>query len=234
MKLSLVIPCYNEAGNLPGLVDRCKELMLDPRIEILLVDNGSTDGTAPILDMIARSDPSFRIVRVPVNKGYGHGIVSGLRAADGDILAWTHADHQTNPNDVLTGFAFFLESDAPETLFVKGRRHGRPIIDRLFTSGMSLFETLLVGRLMSDINAQPTMFHRCFFETWSNPPSDFALDLYAYWRAQRANLAFRRFFVRFGPRTFGKSHWNTGLLGRWRFIRRTLEFSLRMRLRSPS
>lgn len=229
MKLSLVIPCYNEAQNLPALVDRCAKLADSGHVEIVLVDNGSSDDTPSVMRECIANHPSIRSVRVEVNRGYGFGIMSGLRAATGDILAWTHADQQTDPMDAATGLAFFDKAENPKNIFVKGKRYGRPAIDNVFTAGMSVFETLLTRRVMRDINAQPTMFHRRFFETWDTPPDDFSLDLYAYWRAKEARLRFYRFPVRFGPRLFGTSHWNSGMKARMKFIRRTLAFSLSLK-----
>ncbi|MFP3686180.1 glycosyltransferase, partial [Bacillus sp. SIMBA_026] len=86
----------------------------------------------------------IRTVRVEKNQGYGFGILSGLRAAEGRILAWTHADMQTDPADALKGLALFEQAADPERLFVKGKRHGRPLGDVAFTVGMSAFETLLL------------------------------------------------------------------------------------------
>lgn len=229
MKLSLVIPCYNEAQSLPGLIERCASATMGRPIEAILVDNGSTDDTAGLLAGALAGQEAIRSVSVPVNRGYGYGILAGLGAADGDILGWTHGDHQTDPMDAATAFGFFERAADPEKLFVKGRRFGRPLVDNVFTAGMSVFETLLTRRAMRDINAQPTLFHRTFFETWDNPPDDFALDLYAYWRAKEAGLRFQRFPVRFGPRTYGSSHWNSGMKARIKFIRRTLSFSLGLR-----
>ncbi|MDG2535766.1 glycosyltransferase family 2 protein [Sphingomonas sp. HITSZ_GF] len=225
MRFSLIIPCYNEALNLPGLLERCAKLTTDPRVEIVLVDNGSTDDTPQVLPKLLAGMTGIRSIRVGVNRGYGFGILSGLRAGEGDILGWTHADQQTDPMDAATGLAFFDKAADPTRLFVKGRRYGRPLVDSAFTAGMSVFETLLTQRVMRDINAQPTMFHRSFFESWDNPPHDFALDLYAYWLAKDAGLAMQRFPVRFGPRKFGASHWNTGMKARMKFVRRTLAFS---------
>lgn len=224
MKFSLVIPCYNEAANLPLLLERCKALGEREGVEVILVDNGSTDNSADVLARLLPDYPGCRSVRVEVNQGYGFGILSGLRAARGDILGWTHADMQTDPQDALTGLTYFEGN--PDRIFVKGRRYGRPAMDVLFTVGMSFFETLLLARPMWDINAQPTMFSRRFFESWSSPPHDFALDLYVYYQARVQGLAVHRFPVRFGPRAHGVSHWNVDWASKKKFIRRTVDFSI--------
>lgn len=233
VRLSLVIPCYNEARNLPLLVQRLQATFLGDEAEVILVDNGSTDGSAAVLEKLLADQTRIRSVRVEHNRGYGFGILTGLRAARGRILGWTHADMQTDPADALRGLALFDEarSDAANaaTLFVKGRRRGRPAADVAFTVGMSLFETVLMGRRMWDINAQPTLFPREFFERWQQPPHDFALDLYAYYQSTRCGLRVRRFPVHFGERAHGSSHWNVNWRAKLRFIKRTVDFSLRLR-----
>ena len=226
MKFSLVIPCFNEAANLPLLLERCKGLVGDA-VEVILVDNGSTDNSPDVLRALLPAYPDCRSVRVDVNQGYGYGILVGLRAAQGDILGWTHADLQTDPHDALRGLAMF-ERDG-EALFVKGRRHGRPLADVLFTLGMSVFETVLLSKPLWDINAQPTMFTRQFFATWTDAPHDFSLDLYAYYQARRQGLRVARFPVLFGDRAHGVSHWNVNWAAKRKFIRRTVEFSLQLR-----
>jgi glycosyltransferase involved in cell wall biosynthesis len=228
VNLSLIIPCYNEAANLPLLLPRCAEITKSGDIEVVLVDNGSTDDTPDVLAKLLPEHPGCRSVRIEVNQGYGFGILSGLRAGTGDILAWTHADMQTDPADVIAGLEIFRASNTERT-FVKGRRYGRPLADVAFTIGMSFFETLLMMRPLWDINAQPTMFPRSFFETWDNPPHDFSLDLFAYYQARRAGLGIRRFPVRFGERAHGTSHWNVDWKSKIKFIRRTIDYSLRLR-----
>ncbi|EWY40470.1 glycosyltransferase family 2 [Skermanella stibiiresistens SB22] len=231
MKLSLIIPCYNEARNLPLLLPRCATVTAGGDAEVVLVDNGSSDDTPALLADSSARFPGVRSVRVPVNQGYGFGILAGLRAAEGRILGWTHADMQTDPMDALTGLALFDRAANPGRLFVKGRRHGRPLADVAFTVGMSVFETALLGTRLWDINAQPTLFPREFFERWRDPPSDFSLDLYAYHQARHAGLAVERFPVRFGERANGVSHWNVSWKAKAKFIRRTVTFSLELRQR---
>lgn len=229
MRMSLVIPCYNEARNLPLLVARLRETFVRDDIEAILVDNGSTDDSPAVLDALLRSPSRIRSVRVEKNQGYGFGILAGLAAADGEVIGWTHADMQTDPADALRALALFEADAEPQRLFVKGRRYGRPAADVAFTFGMSVFETLLMRRRMWDINAQPTLFPRAFFAAWREPPHDFSLDLYAYYQALHSGLRVRRFPVRFGERAHGTSHWNVNWQAKARFIRRTVDFSLRLR-----
>ena len=223
-RLSIVIPCYNEAENLPLLIERCAAW---PDAEVILVDNGSADDTMEVLRRLLPSAPGCRSVHVGTNRGYGAGILAGLAEARGDVVGWTHADLQADPRDALCGMALF-HSHGPD-IFVKGRRRGRPLTDVFFTAGMSAFETLLLGEPMRDINAQPTMFSRGFFETWQAPPLDFSLDLYAYYHARAAGLRVHRFPVTFGRRAHGVSSWNVDRTAKWKFIRRTVLFSVRLR-----
>ena len=234
LKMSLIIPCYNESKNLPLLLSRCKEInSKEKNIEIIIVDNGSTDETSTVLDEIASNLPYITRVKVEINQGYGHGILAGLNVAKGEILGWTHADMQADPGDVLKGLEFFQRSHKPELLFIKGKRYGRLIVDSIFTIGMAIFEILLLRKFMWDINAQPTMFHRKFFLTWKLPPNDFSLDLYAYYMAKKSRLVVKRFPVVFTERAHGVSNWNVSSISKYHFIKRTLiySFGLQKRMR---
>jgi len=225
INVSLIIPCYNEAKNLPFLINRCEKLIEEFPMEVILVDNGSTDNSEKII----ANHSVLKLVRVENNKGYGNGILEGLSNAKGEILAWTHADLQTDPNDMIKGLKYFLNADDQKTIFVKGTRRGRPIVDLFFTLGMSIFETILLRKFLWDINAQPTIFHKSFFEQWSLPPKDFSLDLYAYFMAKKSELTIKRFPVQFSNRLHGESSWNVNLKGRYNFIRRTLLYSFKLK-----
>ena len=226
MKLSLVIPCYNEAENLPLLLKRCAEFGKYDS-EIILVDNGSSDDTQKILNEIILNYSFCKSIRLEENLGYGNGIIQGLKMAKGDYIGWTHADLQTDPRDALKVIEILKDFD--DKVLIKGRRYGRPFFDTFFTICMSIFETLLLKKIMWDINAQPTIFHRRFFSEWLNPPLDFSLDLYAYFHAKNKGYKILRFPVFFGPRIFGESKWNFGLQSRFKFIKRTVDYSLKLR-----
>ncbi len=226
--LSLVIPCYNESKNLPLLIERCAESINRSDVEVILVDNGSTDDSPEVMKKNMLPYSFMRSVRVEKNVGYGHGILAGLNIAKGKYLAWTHADLQTDPADVLKGLEIIENSVEPKELFIKGRRYGRLLSDSIFTMGMSIFETIILRKPLFDINAQPTLFSRDFFYSLEDPPLDFSLDLYIYYMAHKAKLKIKRFPVYFGERVHGISHWNINWKAKVKFIKRTIDYSFHL------
>lgn len=228
MKLSIVVPCYNEKENIPLILERFRKVIEKRDVEVILVDNGSTDGTAELLKKLLPEYPFAHTVRVKVNQGYGYGILQGLKECNGDYIGWTHADMQTDPEDVIRAFKL-IERSGRNQVFVKGRRKGRPLFDRFFTNGMSLFESLYLGTRLYDINAQPNIFPRGFLKEWKKPPYDFSLDLYALYMAKKKKMEVIRFEVLFPERIHGTSSWNTGLVSKWKFIKRTLAFSRKLK-----
>lgn len=232
MKLSLIVPCYNEKPNLPRLVDLFRAAVGGRNdVEVVLVDNGSTDGSAAVFaELLAKPENRFaRVVTVPVNRGYGFGILSGLRAARGEFLGWTHADLQTDPNDLMLGFAKLQAEGDPETCFLRGRRVGRNFFDALFTGGMSLVASAALGTWLNDINAQPKLFHRSFFDTLTSPPDDFALDLYVLYSAKKAGLKVLELPVNFAKRTAGEAKGGGSLRGKYKLTKRTFKYIFALR-----
>jgi polyisoprenyl-phosphate glycosyltransferase len=222
---SLVIPCYNEVRSIPELVARAEFTARIGGGEVVLVDNGSADGSGALLEELTAPFEDVRVVHLADNAGYGGGILAGLATARARVVGWTHADLQTDPADVLRAIDTLAE---PRT-FVKGLRHGRPVGDRVFTAGMSAFESALLRAPLRDINAQPTMFDRALMDGWGTPPTDFSLDLFAYERARRTGFRVLRLPVLFAPRRFGASSWNIDFAAKRRFILRTVRYSLALR-----
>ena len=225
--LSVVIPCFNEEGNVSVLVEKLSRLVeKDHRVEFILVDNGSTDGTGLILEKSLEGRLNLQLVQVKKNTGYGHGIKSGLNRARGEFLGWTHADLQTNPEDALLAMKFMR--NASDQILIKGMRSGRPLSDRFFSAAMSIFETILFGLSLREINAQPTVFSASLLPIILEGPDDFSLDLYTLVEAKKRGYREYRFPVEFGPRLSGTSKWNFSIKSRIRFIARTIRFSLKL------
>jgi len=230
--LSVVVPCYNEGANLLAVLRRFREVLTGRSdVELILVNNGSRDHSALILaHELAKPEFAFaRAVDVPVNQGYGHGILCGLRAAQGEYLAWTHADMQTDPVDVVLGFDRLLARPNPERCLLRGRRVGRPLVDRLFTRGMGWVASLALGARLVDINAQPKIFHHMLLAEMDDAPSDFSLDLYLLYLAQSRNYLEIEQPVEFGQRVHGQAKGGGSLMGKVGLTRRTFAYIFRLR-----
>jgi phenylacetate-CoA ligase len=101
-ELSVIAPCYNEEGNLRELVNRLQTAFETKSIagEILLVDDGSKDGTGALVDQLAREHPNVVAVHHETNRGIVAGWKSGLAASHGDLVCLIDADLQNLPEDV--------------------------------------------------------------------------------------------------------------------------------------
>ena len=236
IELSIVVPCYNEARNIPLIVKRFTDAVTRSdslvNVEIILVNNGSIDGSAEI--MRAEIDKSgcefFKIETVEVNQGYGFGILSGLRRASGVLLAWTHADMQTDPFDVIRAFKFYkAEIEKSPKLIVKGRRVGRRFGEWAFTMGMSMVSSLALSSLLFDINAQPKLFPKDFFDGLVSPPHDFSLDLFLIYVAKKSGYQVKTIDVVFQKRIFGESKWAFSWKSKYKTILRTVRYIFELR-----
>ena len=223
-KLSIIIPCYNEAGNIPALVKKL-ETIQNRGIEIILVDNGSTDDTTAVLsNELIDKETFLKSVSITHNLGYGHGIMTGITEAAGDVIAWTHADLQTDPIDVMNAYSIYMENTNIEKCILKGKRIGRNLFDTVFTFCMGVLSSFLIGVKLSDINAQPKMFHRSFLEKMANAPNDFSLDLYFLYQARVNGYEILEYPVHFGKRLHGKAKGGGTMQGKWKLIKRTWGF----------
>jgi glycosyltransferase involved in cell wall biosynthesis len=96
MKVSVVIPCFNEATTISTVIERVR-LSVPPEKEIIVVDDGSTDGTLKILQSLAGTD--LVVVSHDRNQGKGAALRSGFRRATGDIVLIQDADLEYNPRE---------------------------------------------------------------------------------------------------------------------------------------
>lgn len=157
-ELSLVMPCYNEAvcldRTVPPLVEAFSRAGV--ALELVLVDNGSTDDTSAVIDrLIARGLPITR-AHVPVNQGYGLGILTGLGISHGQAVGHIAADGQVAAEDVVKVYLALKGASGPA--LAKARRRGRKdglIRDVISIGYNALMHVMFPGVKSRDINCNP-------------------------------------------------------------------------------
>jgi len=100
--ISIICPAYNEEGSLKRLHERLTEELSKLAVshEIIIVDDGSSDGTAGILDELAAADPDLKIIRFVRNFGQTAAFTAGIDHAVGSVLITLDADLQNDPADI--------------------------------------------------------------------------------------------------------------------------------------
>ena len=158
--LSLVLPCYNEAAGISATVDRAVDVLGDlaTSFEIIVVDDGSTDGSAAVLSELGRRVATLRTISLRVNVGQQTATVIGLRAARGDLVVVSDADEHVPLNQIRVLHAA-AQAD-PKVEVVSGARTCRNVSG--FRSLGSRFVTLLVNRITGNRLTDPATSFRLF------------------------------------------------------------------------
>jgi glycosyltransferase involved in cell wall biosynthesis len=101
--LSVFFPAYNDSGTIASMVIRTVKAAseLTPDFEIIIVDDGSADGTADIADELARTYPQVRAVHHPINRDYGAALQTGFRSATKELIFYTDGDAQYDPTELV-------------------------------------------------------------------------------------------------------------------------------------
>jgi len=156
MDLTVVVPAFNEAGAVrPTIVDLANSLA-DSGIEhqILVVDDGSSDGTGEVLDELSTTLANVRVMRHRQNRGYGASLKTGIRAAVSDVVAITDADG-TYPNERIPELYRKLVDDGAD--MVVGARIGAnvhiPLVRRPAKALLRYLANYLSGNKIPDLNS---------------------------------------------------------------------------------
>ncbi len=113
MKFSVIIPAYNEAENLPGLMRELHDAMgrLHGDFEVIVIDDGSVDDTYPVLRDLKGRFPAIRIIKFKKNCGQSAALQAGIRHSVGDLIVTMDADGQNDPRDIEKLLEHLPEND---------------------------------------------------------------------------------------------------------------------------
>jgi glycosyltransferase involved in cell wall biosynthesis len=205
LELSIVLPAYNEEGNIERAVreaDRAGASLVGSH-EVLVVDDGSRDGTAERLERLGQElDGRLRVVRHPVNLGYGTALRDGFAAARGGLVFYTDSDNQFDVMELRGFLPLMAECDA--LLGYRRDRQDPPL--RLFTSRVfNDLTSLAFGMRIRDLNCSFKLFRREVLARLPLESRDFFIDAELVARLHRAGFRYRELPVTHYPRTVGRS-----------------------------
>ena len=161
-ELSLFFPCHNEEGNLLQLVDEALASLsvLAARYEVIIVDDGSTDGTAAVAAGLVAAHPGVvRLVQHQVNHGYGGALRSGFAAAAMRHVAFTDGDRQFRVADLALLLQVSRERNAPVTVGFRLRR-ADPLIRRLYAGVYRIANRFWFSLNVRDVDCAMKLFDR--------------------------------------------------------------------------
>lgn len=163
--LSVVVPAYNEVGDVQASLQYLDRVIdgLVPSYEIIVVDDGSIDGTSAILQAMADHHGAIKYVTHDINHGKGHAIKSGCQWVSGERVLFVDADGDINPGDIA---AFLERMEADDADIVIGsKRHPEssvsyPLIRRVLSMGYGLLVKALFRLDVTDTQVGMKLLRR--------------------------------------------------------------------------
>ena len=199
--VSIVVPAYDEAGNIERMVRDCLRHVttFTKALEVIVVNDGSQDGTREVIDRLAREDARVRAIHHPFNLGYGAAQKSGFMAARYDWVALVPGDNQFDIRDLARYLALRHEADV-----IGGVRQGRKESwDRRWASGIfNRFMRSVHGVPLTDIN-WVKLYRRSMLSTLTIETPGFSADAEVLVKLAALGARMVELPVEHLPRTWG-------------------------------
>jgi dolichol-phosphate mannosyltransferase len=203
-RLSLVMPAYNEAAGIADAVAEAHEALvgLGYEFELIVIDDGSTDGTGATVAELAALWPRVRLLTHSTNLGYGAALRTGFDAARFDLVAFTDADGQFFLDDLED-----LVTLARECPVAVGRRVDRkdPWRRRFLSWGYNVLARLFLGTGVHDCDCALKVFQRDALQYLLPDSTGFFVNSEMLCRARQLGFAVAEVGVRHRPRRCGMS-----------------------------
>lgn len=223
-ELAIILPCYNEEGNLLKLISNFSKIIsnLPPDTIIILVNDGSKDKTWEEIVNIEANYPFTQGINLIENKNFGGAIKEGIKEINSEIYAYMPADNQITPNDFYKVFKELKKG----VDIAKGIREKREdgtqalIISKIYNN---LVKIILKSKKIKDVNGLPKIFREDFAKLILKAPcEDISIEAYFALMVSKENKVIVEVPVTFRKRTNGTSHWQRSRIATYKKIFRKL------------
>ncbi|HVY08737.1 MAG TPA: glycosyltransferase family 2 protein [Mycobacteriales bacterium] len=162
-RLSIVLPAYNEEANIEAAVQRSVDVASRhcTEYEVIVVDDGSADTTAAIVEKLSTENPQIRLIKHEVNRGYGGALKSGFLAAAMDLVFFTDSDNQFDLDELAVFLDLIQSVDVVAGYRIKRRD---PFFRRLNARAWNYLVRALFYVPVRDIDCAFKLFRREVFD----------------------------------------------------------------------
>ena len=219
--VSILVPAYNEAATIVEVLERVEQ-KVPFRTEVIVVDDGSTDGTAALAEAVAGTI----VVRLGVNRGKGAAVRAGIKASTGDIVVIQDADLEYDPVDIPR-LLEPLTRGVADVVFGTRLRGGEPQRAHLFwhylgNRALSLMTNVLYNTTLSDMEVGYKAFLGDLIRSIELVSDDFAIEPEMTAKLLRRNVRVYEVPISYYGRTFAegkKITWRDGILAVFALLR---------------
>jgi len=225
-KLSVIIPVYNERGTLEEVLRRVTQAPM--KKEVIVVDDGSDDGTRKILERLSQdADPSdrLRILFHDRNRGKGAAVRTGIAQATGDWILIQDADLEYNPHDYPMLLAPLLEGRADVVYgsrFLDGARRTRYLQHYLANRFLTFVSNLMTKQKLSDMETGYKVFRREVLDGIRLRSNRFEIEPEITVKLTRQGYRIHEIPISYNSRSYGegkKITWMDGVKALWALFR---------------
>jgi glycosyltransferase involved in cell wall biosynthesis len=204
VSVSVILPAYNEEKNIRHAVDSARTVLsqIATDWEIIVVDDGSTDGTAAVCDELVGECDKVRAIRHSSNKGYGAALKSGILAATHEFIFFTDADGQFDLRELARLVEWADQYDIVMGYRGKRRDPWHRIVNAF---GWNVLIRIVFGVRVRDIDCAFKLFRRAVFDRVQIRSAGAMINAEILAQATRYGMKMREVKVSHYPRSYGKA-----------------------------
>jgi glycosyltransferase involved in cell wall biosynthesis len=203
VSISVFFPCYNEQENVRRTVEKALEVLekLNADFEVIIVDDGSSDGTDLIADEIAGKDDRVKVVHHQHNLGYGAALQSGFKKATKELVFYTDGDGQFDINEMPPLLSLIEQYDIISCYRLNRRD---PMVRKINGWCWTKLVCLMFGLKIRDIDCAFKLYKREIFDRIELSSTGALIDAEILARAARKGYLITQKGVHHYPRTSGR------------------------------